>query len=132
MLLKHAGECGVKVFERTKVDSIQFEPSGNDAKLAVSGAPSPGRPVSAKWSRKDGSSGEISFEYLVDASGRQGIVSTKYFKNRKVNQSLKNIANWGYWKGGEIFSKGTERENAPFFEALTGEKARDLPSSIHR
>jgi hypothetical protein len=31
----------------------------------------PGRPVSASWSRKDGTTGTISFEYLVDASGPQ-------------------------------------------------------------
>lgn len=80
----------------------------------------PGRPVSAAWTRKDGSTGNIQFDYLVDASGRQGLVSTKYLKNRKFNQSLKNVATWGYWEGAKQYAIGTERENQPFFEALTG------------
>ena len=85
----------------------------------------PGRPVSAKWVRKEGSatgeptSGEIKFDYLIDASGRAGIVSTKYLKNRKHNQGLKNVANWGYWKGASKYAEGTSREGAPFFEALS-------------
>jgi hypothetical protein len=41
----------------------------------------PGRSVSASWSRKDGTSGTINFDYLVDGSGRNGIISTKYLKN---------------------------------------------------
>ena len=83
-------------------------------------APNPGRPVSAFWSRKDGSSGTIKFDYLVDASGRAGIVSTKYLKNRNPNKGLKNIANWGYWKGAKRYGIGTTREGYPYFEALTG------------
>ena len=81
----------------------------------------PGRPVKAKWTSKDdGTSGEIEFDSLVDASGRAGIVSTKYLKNRKHNQGLKNVANWGYWKGAGKYAEGTYREGAPYFEALTG------------
>jgi hypothetical protein len=67
-----------------------------------------------------GEKGTISFEYLVDASGRNGIVSTKYLRNRHVNETLKNIACWSYWKGGGMYMPGTSRENAPYFEALMG------------
>lgn len=43
----------------------------------------PGHPVSATWTRKkDGTSGVIKFDYIVDASGRAGIMSTKYLKHR--------------------------------------------------
>jgi hypothetical protein len=53
--------------------------------------------VSAAWTRKeDGTSGVIKFDYIVDASGRMGIMSTKYLKNRHFNQGLKNVASWGY------------------------------------
>ena len=79
----------------------------------------PGRPVSAAWSRKDGSSGRINFDYLVDASGRAGIISTKYLKNRTFNQDLKNVANWGYWKGAISYGVGTPKQGDPFFEALS-------------
>ena len=119
-MFKHAGKCGAEVFDGVKVNSIEFVPPTNpDAKLD-SGIPDPGRPVSASWSRKDGSSGQIKFDYLVDASGRAGIVSTKYLKNRKNNQGLKNIANWGYWKGAADYAPGTNRQGQPLFEALSG------------
>jgi flavine halogenase len=80
----------------------------------------PNRPISAQWTSKNGTHGTIAFDWLVDASGRTGIMSTKYLKNRKFNKSLKNIAYWAYWAGGGIYAPGTKRENAPWFEALTG------------
>ncbi|KAI1799889.1 FAD/NAD(P)-binding domain-containing protein [Daldinia bambusicola] len=116
LLFKHANSCGVKTFDSTKVNDIQFEPSNVPSNFD---GQNPGRPVSATWMRKDGSSGTIRFEYLVDASGRQGILSTRYLKNRKFNQGLKNIANWGYWKGAGVYGPGTYKEGSPYFEALT-------------
>lgn len=77
-----------------------------------------GRPVSASSSRKEsGVSGTIRFKYLVDASGRAGLVSTKYTKNRKYNQGLKSIATWGYWNFAGTHGPG---EGDPFFEAIQG------------
>lgn len=122
-MFRHAGESGAQIFDGVKVNAVEFIPMFDnqeefsaDPKLA-----NPGRPVSATWSRKaDGSSGTIRFEYLVDASGRAGLISTKYLKNRKFNEGLKNIANWGYWKGAGQYAVGTAKENQPFFEALTG------------
>lgn len=86
ILFRHAEECGAQTFDETKVNSIEFDESNNDLPV--------GRPTSATWSRKDGSQGTIKFDYLVDASGRAGLLSTRYLKNRKFNQGLKNIANW--------------------------------------
>ena len=118
MIFRHAGKCGAQIFDGVSVNSIEFVPS--DIPM-INETTNPGRPVSAKWTRKeDGTSGEIKFDYLVDASGRAGIVSTKYLKNRKHNQGLKNIANWGYWTGAAKYAEGTYREGAPYFEALTG------------
>lgn len=120
-MFKHAAKVGAATFDGVKVNEIEFVPSGVPSVHEDSDAPNPGRPVSATWSRKeDGSSGKITFDYLVDASGRAGIVSTKYLKNRKNNKGLKNIANWAYWKGAGIYGVGTIREGQPFFEALTG------------
>ena len=62
----------------------------------------------------------ITFDYLVDATGRAGLMSTKYLKNRKFRDSLKNVATWGYWAGTDSYAEGTPRAGAPFFEALTG------------
>lgn len=77
-------------------------------------------PVSAEWQADDGSCGTISFDWLVDASGRAGIMSTKYLRNRRFNTALRNVAFWAYWTGAGVYSPGTDRENAPWFEALVG------------
>jgi flavin-dependent dehydrogenase len=111
LLFKHAHACGAHTFDAIKVDAVQFEGGNGEAS-------DPGRPVSATWKRKDGTTGTIAFQYLVDASGRYGLLSTKYLKNRKFNQNLKNIANWGYWKGGGTYGDGTHKAGSPFFEAL--------------
>ncbi|KAE8373507.1 hypothetical protein BDV26DRAFT_296891 [Aspergillus bertholletiae] len=42
-----------------------------------------------------GEKGMITFDYLIDATGRAGLVSTKYMKNRRYNQVQKTIASWG-------------------------------------
>lgn len=99
-----------------------FEPFQGSMKDAAAEAPW-GRPVSAKWSRRDGSSGTIAYRYLVDASGRHGLMSTRYMKNRKFNQSLKNVALWGYWEGAPPYGDvdHPERHGAPYFEALKGQ-----------
>lgn len=98
LMFKHAGKSGVKIFDGVKVHSIKFM-SQSDQNIPVDpNFPDLGQPVAATWSKKHGTVGEIKFEYLVDASGRNGIVSTKYMKNRKYNNGLKNVASWGYWK----------------------------------
>ncbi|OOQ91177.1 radH flavin-dependent halogenase [Penicillium brasilianum] len=87
LMFKHAAQSGAKTF---------------DGKLAEFPEPNPGRPTSARWSHKDGTSGVISFNYLVDASGRAGL----------------NIASWGYWKKMEPYDLGGIHEDQPYFEAL--------------
>ena len=120
LTFRHAGECGAKIFDGVKVESIEFSESSGIEVPEGSKVGNLGRPVSAAWKRKDGTTGSISFDYLVDGSGRAGIVSTKYLKNRKFNQGLKNVASWGYWKGASPYAEGTDRHNQPFFEALAG------------
>ncbi|THH03724.1 hypothetical protein EW145_g6055 [Phellinidium pouzarii] len=113
LFFKHAGKCGAKIFDGVKVSAIFFEGDGN---------PSLARPVRASYVRKsDSSTGEITFDYIIDASGRAGLINTRYLKNRTYNQGLKNVAWWGYWKDAKAYGSGTPRENAPFFEALTDE-----------
>jgi flavin-dependent dehydrogenase len=83
LLLEHSKSQGVKVFEGTQIDCISFEGD---------------RPRSAAWSQKNGAKGEISFDYLIDASGRAGIMATRYLKNRRQHNVFQNLAIWGYWK----------------------------------
>ncbi|KAI3612699.1 non-heme halogenase [Moniliophthora roreri] len=108
LMLRHAEEQGAQVFEETRVDTIDFE-----------GDPQSSRPIAANWTRKDGTKGRTTFDWLVDASGRAGIMSTKYLNNREMRESLRNIAVWGYWVNCSIFAKGTPRAYSPWFEALT-------------
>ncbi|KAJ6604020.1 FAD/NAD-P-binding domain-containing protein [Mycena sp. CBHHK59/15] len=109
ILLRNASENGVRVREGVTVNAIKFSPE-NDQK-----------PVSVDWKSDTGSSGELKFNWLVDASGRNGIMSTKYLKNRKFNKALRSVAFWGYWSGANMYAPGTSRENATWLEALTDE-----------
>lgn len=105
LLLLHSQECGAQVFEQTRVESLEFDQD---------------RPVRARFKR-NAVEGVISFDYLVDASGRAGIMSTRYLKNRQMNASLRNVAIWAYWRNTKQYMPGTNRYNAPWFEALTDE-----------
>ncbi|KAL4243602.1 flavin-dependent halogenase family protein [Abortiporus biennis] len=117
LLLKHAECTGAKVYQRTKVTQIHFAPDG--------------RPISASFSRstpsREAIQGEITFDYIIDASGRSSILATstnsplKSVINRKFNQSLKNIAIWSYWENVGRYAEGTKKEGAIWIEALTDE-----------
>jgi flavin-dependent dehydrogenase len=89
LLLDYAKSQGVKVFEGVEVGKLSFDRE---------------RPCSAIWGEaiKDGSSGEISFDYLIDASGRAGLMSTRYLQNRQYHQEFQNLGIWGYWKNADI------------------------------
>lgn len=111
ILFRHATNSGAKAFDKVRVNSVLFEKEGDPSS----------RPIGATYTQKsDASSGEISFQYLVDATGRTGIMNTKYLKNRTFNKTLRNIAWWGYWQGTTPYTHGTSTENVPFFEALRG------------
>ncbi|MFO0756021.1 MAG: NAD(P)/FAD-dependent oxidoreductase [Byssovorax sp.] len=85
MLLRHAQSQGVTVHEGVSVSEIHFEGD---------------RPVSADWlAEGTGDTGRIHFDYLLDTSGRAGIMATRYLKSRRFLQAFQNVAIWGYWKG---------------------------------
>ena len=86
LMLEHAKSQGVRVFEGTEIRSLSFDGD---------------RPRSATWSQVVGGSdtGEISFDYLVDASGRAGVIAMRYLKNRRYHNAFQNVAIWGYWTG---------------------------------
>lgn len=86
LLLEHAVSQGVRVFEGIEVERIAFDGD---------------RPKSAAWSQ-NGSTREINFDFLIDASGRAGIMATRYLQNRQYHNDFQNIAIWGYWKNADI------------------------------
>ncbi|KAF8997192.1 hypothetical protein BDQ17DRAFT_1248870, partial [Cyathus striatus] len=108
-LLHYAAECGAKVFEETKATDITLPKSSSEGEFT---------PGCVRYTQPGDKSGEIQFDYLVDASGRAGIMSMKYLKNRQMNKELRNVAMWGYWTGHRKYAEGTTRENAPWFESL--------------
>ncbi|WP_433326862.1 NAD(P)/FAD-dependent oxidoreductase [Spirillospora sp. CA-294931] len=95
LLLDHARTQGVDVHEGIGVRELTFEGE---------------RPVAARWSRTadrdDG--GTIGFDFLVDCSGRAGVMATKYLRNRRYNEVFKNIATWSYWRNVTPPGKGPE------------------------
>ena len=137
LLLNHARSCGADVYEQTKVTGITFSPDDPTVPISASWvhtpSPSPMSPPASPAQPLDGNAsscsdqkyapieGTTTFGYLIDASGRAGIMSTTYLKNRHFNSSLKNIAVWGYWNDVGTYGVGTPRQGAPWFEALTGD-----------
>lgn len=95
LLLEHAKSQGVKVFEGIAVRGLSFDGD---------------RPRSALWEQVVGGdeTGEISFDYLVDASGRAGIMATHYLKNRHFHEAFQNVALWGYWQDADRASFAPE------------------------
>lgn len=105
LMLNHAREKGARVFEETEVKQIQF---------------SEGRPVSATFQAKDGATGTIRFDHVIDASGLKGLLSTRHFKNRRFQEFFNNVALARYWKGAQDYvdDDGVAQPGAFSLEAL--------------
>jgi flavin-dependent dehydrogenase len=89
ILLNHAAELGVEVIQGARVRRVLFED---------------GRPYAAEWIAQGGDSKPrtTEFDYVVDASGRSGVLSRQHFDNRRPHEIFRNVAIWGYWRGGRI------------------------------
>ncbi|PYH73428.1 NAD(P)/FAD-dependent oxidoreductase [Aspergillus vadensis CBS 113365] len=111
-LFRYAEKCGCQTFDGVKVTSLGFRATESSA------ASNADFPESASWTRRDKSAGRIRFKYLVDASGRAGLMSTKYLKNRRYNEGLKNLATWGYFEKAATYGVGTVIEGSPYFSCL--------------
>lgn len=117
LLLKHASSCGAQVYEQTRVTEVIFEgalssgahPQSNSqlpqpcfgqriplrrnsatVDIANQARSNLGRPKSVIYETVFGGKREITFDYLVDASGRAGILSTKYGRNAFPSLSVLN------------------------------------------
>ncbi|MFF4739528.1 NAD(P)/FAD-dependent oxidoreductase [Streptomyces sp. NPDC001262] len=92
LLLGHARELGVDVHEATSVKELEFDGD---------------RPVAAHWAGEHGR-GRIAFDHLVDASGRGGVMATRYLRSRQFHDVFRNVAAWTYWKGTKKPAKGPD------------------------
>jgi len=95
ILLEHAKSQGVNVMEGVEVKRLKFDGD---------------RPRAAVWASTDRSDEEkeIEFDFLVDASGRSGLMTTRHLRNRRFHESFKNVAVWGYWSGAKKLPVGPE------------------------
>ncbi len=104
LLLDHAVELGAEVCQGVTIAELEL---------------TDGRPVAATWTEVDraGQStgqGRISFDYLIDASGRRGFIANRYLRNRQFNELFKNIAAWRYWRGTAALKGGPEGSTGVF------------------
>lgn len=90
LLLQHARSQGVDVREGSEVEEIHFDAS---------------RASSVTYKSGDDRD-SLSFDWIVDASGRAGLLSTRYLRNRRYNEAFRNVAVWGYWLGAKRPSDG--------------------------
>jgi len=93
LLIEAAQQAGVAVHQDIEVVGLDWDGD---------------RPVAARWRSSAASSGEkaITFDRLVDASGRNGLISTRYNKDRRFNEGFQNVAIWAYWKGTQPLDEG--------------------------
>ncbi|HKS99630.1 MAG TPA: NAD(P)/FAD-dependent oxidoreductase [Rugosimonospora sp.] len=85
LLLRHAAACGVAVSTGVSARQVIFD---GDRPAAVTCTPDAGAPFTID-----------DFDYLVDATGRHGLLSVRRFGNRRPLANLRNIGVWGYWTG---------------------------------
>jgi flavin-dependent dehydrogenase len=94
LLLDNARAAGAAVFEGAEAVGLEWEGD---------------RPVRARWrSTAGGDEAErtITFDLLIDASGRTGLIANQSLKNRRFNEGFQNVAVWAYWRGAQPLSEG--------------------------
>src|SRR6266481_4127078 len=89
ILLRNAADQGAEVIESATVKRVIFDGD---------------RAVSAEWvkSGDDSQVNTVKFDYIIDASGRTGVLSQQHFKMRSQHAIFQNIAIWGYWTGAKL------------------------------
>jgi flavin-dependent dehydrogenase len=89
ILLRNAAEQGAEVVEGATVKRVLFDGD---------------RAVGAEWVKRGNEShvNIVRFDYIIDASGRTGVLSQQHFKMRAQHAIFQNIAIWGYWKGARL------------------------------
>ncbi|MFI0446961.1 NAD(P)/FAD-dependent oxidoreductase [Actinomadura sp. 6N118] len=94
-LLRNAADQGAKIVEGATVKRVIFEGE---------------RPVAVEWVHRDDPENVrvAEFDFLVDASGRTGVLTKGHFDNRQQHDVFQNVATWAYWKDAEILPGSPE------------------------
>jgi flavin-dependent dehydrogenase len=94
ILLRNAAEQGVQVHEEASVTNVIFDGD---------------RPSAVQWqSGADQSRHTSTFDFLVDASGRAGVLSRQHFDMRRRHEQFRNTAVWAYWEGARLHPDSPE------------------------
>ncbi|MFC4592049.1 NAD(P)/FAD-dependent oxidoreductase [Sphaerisporangium corydalis] len=93
LMLDHAESQGVRVRQGVKATEVLFED---------------GRPRSVRWAETGDATrtGEIRFDQLIDATGRAGLMTTRYTGGRRYNEGFRNVAAYSYWAGAKLPHQG--------------------------
>lgn len=86
VLLTHAGTQGVEVVQGAQVKAVTFD----------------GDRAAGAWWVRDGRRHDAEFDFVVDASGRAGVLSAQHFRNRQAHDVFRNVAIWSYYRGGSL------------------------------
>lgn len=87
LLLNHAQTEGAKVVQGAHVRAVRYEGE---------------RPVAVEWTKKGSTETFVSeCDFLIDASGRAGLLSAQHYRDRRQHEIFRNVAIWGYWRGGK-------------------------------
>lgn len=94
ILLRNAADQGAEVVEGATVRRVVFDEDD--------------RPTAVEWA----AAGEdlvrtTEFDFLVDASGRTGLLA-KHFKMRRAHNGFRNIGIWSYWTGARLHPDSPE------------------------
>jgi flavin-dependent dehydrogenase len=89
ILLRNASRQGATVVEGATVRGVTFDGD---------------RPVAVEWTHQDQRDvvRTTSFDFLVDASGRTGVLAKKHFDMRTPHELFQNVGVWGYWTGARL------------------------------
>lgn len=94
ILLRNAAKQGATVIERATVRNIVFDGE---------------RPAAVEWTAAgDDHTRTIECDFLVDASGREGLLAKRHFGMRRQNPAFRNIAIWSYWEGAHLHPDSPE------------------------
>ncbi|OXM50359.1 halogenase [Amycolatopsis thailandensis] len=95
ILLGNAAAQGARVVQDAEVREVSF---------------AGGRPVAVTWSpkRHPDARRTISCDYLIDATGRSGVLATRHLGNRLPHAVFRNVAAWSYWHGAELLPEAPE------------------------
>ncbi|SCL59325.1 NAD(P)/FAD-dependent oxidoreductase [Micromonospora eburnea] len=87
VLLDHAGESGAEVVQNAQVKRVIFDGD---------------RAVGVEWQPAGGELRVETADYVIDASGRAGLIAAQHFNHRRPHEIFRNVAIWGYWENAEL------------------------------